>query len=271
MNPRIQACFASLAGRSRQALIPYITAGYPQRATTVPLMHAMVAAGADLIELGVPFSDPMADGPVIQAAGDIALAQGVGMKVVLEFVREFRRADTTTPIVLMGYTNPVERYGLDRFMADAKASGVDGLVVVDTPPEESLELARKCREQAMDLIFFLAPTSTDERIKMVAEVASGYVYYVSMRGITGAGHLDMTEVLSKVAHLKKLLPMPVGVGFGIRDAQSAKSIASVADAIIIGTKIIQLLGDGPIDQAIERVAQFVSGVRAAMDTSRATH
>ncbi len=268
MNPRIQACFASLAKQSRQALIPYVTAGYPECATTVPLMHAMVAAGADLIELGVPFSDPMADGPVIQAAGDVALAQGVGMKDVLAFVTEFRQTDTKTPIVLMGYTNPVERYGLDRFMNDAKTSGVDGLVVVDTPPEESLELAQKCRDKAMDLIFFLAPTSTDERVKMVAEVASGYVYYVSMRGITGAGHMDMGEVLSKVTHLKKSLPLPVGVGFGIRDAQGAKTIAGVADAIIIGTKIIQLLGEGPLDQAIGRVSEFVSGVRAAMDTSR---
>jgi tryptophan synthase alpha chain len=268
MNPRIQACFASLAKQSRQALIPYITLGYPQRATTVPLMHAMVAAGADIIELGVPFSDPMADGPVIQAAGDIALAQGVGMKDVLAFVREFRQTDTSTPLVLMGYTNPVERYGLDRFMNDAKASGVDGLVVVDTPPEESLDIARQCREKEMDLIFFLAPTSTDARIKMVAELASGYVYYVSMRGITGAGHMDMGEVLSKVTHLKKSLPMPVGVGFGIRDAEGAKTIASVADAVIIGTKIIQLLGDGPLDQSIARVVEFLTGVRKAMDASR---
>jgi tryptophan synthase alpha chain len=270
MNPRIQACFAGLTKQSRQALVPYITAGYPEKATTVPLMHAMVAAGADIIELGVPFSDPMADGPVIQAAGDVALAQGVNIKEVLRSVREFRLADAQTPIVLMGYTNPVERYGLDRFMADAKDAGVDGLVVVDTPPEESLELAQKCRDKAMDLIFFLAPTSTDERIKMVADVASGYVYYVSMRGITGAGHMDMGDVIRKVTHLKKSLPMPVGVGFGIRDADSAKTIASVADAVIIGTKIIQLLGEGPGDQAITRVAQFLSGVRMAMDTSRAS-
>jgi tryptophan synthase alpha chain len=270
MNPRIQACFASLAKQSKQALIPYITVGYPRPETTVALMHAMVAAGADIIELGVPFSDPMADGPVIQAAGDVALAQGVTMKVVLGIVDEFRAIDSNTPLVLMGYTNPVERYGLDTFMDDAKASGVDGLVVVDTPPEESAELARKCRDKAMDLIFFLAPTSTDERIKMVSELASGYVYYVSMRGITGAGHMDMTEVLAKVTHLKKSLPMPVGVGFGIRDAQSAKTIATVADAVIIGTRIIQLLGEGPLEQANGRVSEFLSGVRAAMDSARAT-
>jgi tryptophan synthase alpha chain len=268
MNPRIQACFQALQKANQQALIPYITAGFPQRATTVPLMHALVKAGADIIELGVPFSDPMADGPVIQAAGDRALAQGVGMKDVLRFVSDFRTQDQTTPIVLMGYTNPVERYGLDRFMADAASAGVDGLIVVDTPPEESAEIAKKCRDQAMDLIFFLAPTSTDARVQLVSQLATGYVYYVSFRGITGAGHLDMGDVLSKVAHLKKALPMPVGVGFGIRDAESAKTIAGVADAIIIGTKIIQLLDEGPVDQAVDRAATFIAGVRAAMITSR---
>ncbi len=268
MNPRIQSCFEELAKKNQQALVPYITAGFPKRDMTVPLMHALVAAGADVIELGVPFSDPMADGPVIQAAGDQALAQGVGLKDVLDFIREFRKTDVKTPLVLMGYTNPVERYGLERFMNDAQSAGVDGLIVVDTPPEESEEIAHMCRARKMDLIFFLAPTSTDERIKMVSTLASGYVYYVSFRGITGAGHLDSTEVLSKVAHLKKLLPMPVGVGFGIRDAQSARTIAQQADAIIIGTKIIQLLGEGPLDQAIQRAAEFVAGVRAAMNTAR---
>ena len=268
MNPRIQACFAELAKKNQQALVPYVTAGFPKRDTTVPLMHAMVAAGADVIELGVPFSDPMADGPVIQAAGDQALAQGVGMKDVLDFVSEFRKTDGKTPVVLMGYTNPVERYGLERFMDDAKHAGVDGLIVVDTPPEESEEIAAMCRARAMDLIFFLAPTSTDERIRMVSRLATGYVYYVSMRGITGAGHLDLGEVLDKVSHLKQLMPMPVGVGFGIRDGQSARTIAQKADAIIIGTRIIQLLGDGPLDQAISRVSDFVAGVRAAMNTAR---
>jgi tryptophan synthase alpha chain len=268
MNPRIQACFQALQKAKQQALIPYITAGFPLRATTVPLMHALVRAGANIIELGVPFSDPMADGPVIQAAGDRALAQGVGMKDVLRFVSEFREQDQATPIVLMGYTNPVERYGLARFMTDAKSAGVDGLIVVDTPPEESGEIAQQCRDHAMDLIFFLAPTSTDERVTLVSQLATGYVYYVSFRGITGAGHLDMDDVLSKVSHLKKALPMPVGVGFGIRDAASAKTIAGVADAIIIGTKIIQLLGEAPADQAIDRAATFLAGVRAAMNTSR---
>jgi tryptophan synthase alpha chain len=268
MNPRIQSCFKHLEAQSRQALIPYITAGFPKRETTVALMHALVAAGADIIELGVPFSDPMADGPVIQAAGDQALAQGVGMRDVLEFVRVFRQTDQTTPLVLMGYTNPVERYGLDRFMKDAKQCGVDGLIVVDTPPEESEEIAQKCREQAMDLIFFLAPTSTPARVELVSKLASGYVYYVSFRGITGAGHLDMTDVLAKVRLLKNALPMPIGVGFGIRDAQTAKTIAGVADAIIIGTKIIQLLGDGPDEHAITRASEFVAGVRLAMNQAR---
>ncbi len=268
MNPRIQACFAALAKKQQQALIPYITAGFPERATTVPLMHGLVKAGADIIELGVPFSDPMADGPVIQAAGEKALAQGVGMRDVLGFVREFRRTDQSTPLVLMGYTNPIERYGLERFMDDAQAAGVDGLIVVDTPPEESQEIAAMCRARAMDLVFFLAPTSTDERIAMVATLATGYVYYVSFRGITGAGHLDATDVLAKVSHLKKALPMPVGVGFGIRDAESARTIAQKADAIIIGTRIIQLLGEGPVDQAVDRASQFVAGVRLAMNQPR---
>jgi tryptophan synthase alpha chain len=262
---RLAASFARLAATHRKALVPYVTAGHPGREITVPLMHAMVAAGADVIELGVPFSDPMADGPVIQRANEAALARGVGLRDVLAMVREFRHRDDVTPVVLMGYANPVERMGIALFLDEALSAGVDGLIVVDYPPEESEDFAAAARARGIDLVFLLAPTSTDERIEHVARLASGYVYYVSLKGITGAGHLDTAEVAQRVARIKRSTPLPVGVGFGIRDAVTAKAIAANADAVIIGTRMIQILEDGDAAGAPARAAAFLAEVRAALD------
>jgi tryptophan synthase alpha chain len=266
---RIAATFAALQARRRKALIPYVTAGFPFADITPELMHAMAAAGADVIELGVPFSDPMADGPVIQQAGEQALAHGVGMRQVLAMVRRFRERDDKTPVVLMGYANPVERYdllhGADAFVRDAATSGVDGVLIVDYPPEECEGFAAKLKAAGLDLIFLLAPTSTDERIKQVARVASGYVYYVSLKGVTGAGHLDTAAVEQMLPRIRRHVRIPVGVGFGIRDAATARAIGEVADAVVIGTRLIQLLQDQPPEQAITMVAEFLRGIRAALD------
>ncbi|PZP93524.1 MAG: tryptophan synthase subunit alpha [Variovorax paradoxus] len=266
---RIQATFAKLKAEGRKALIPYVTAGFPYADVTPELMHAMVAAGADVIELGVPFSDPMADGPVIQAAGEKALALGVGMVQVLAMVKAFREQDAQTPVVLMGYANPVERYeqrhGADSFPRDAAAAGVDGVLVVDYPPEECVDFAARLRAKGIDLIFLLAPTSTDERMRQVAEVASGYVYYVSLKGVTGAGTLDTAAVEAMLPRIRRHVQLPVGVGFGIRDATSAQAVGRVADAVVIGSRIIQLLDDQPRAQVAPTAAAFLRGIRSALD------
>jgi tryptophan synthase alpha chain len=266
---RIASKFAGLKAAGRKALVPYVTAGFPFADVTPELMHAMVAAGSDVIELGVPFSDPMADGPVIQKAGDKALAFGVGMSQVLAMVKTFREQDSTTPVVLMGYANPVERYdlkhGKDGFVRDAAAAGIDGVLIVDYPPEECEDFAAKLRVAGMDLIFLLAPTSTDERMQQVARVASGYVYYVSLKGVTGAGNLDTDAVEQMLPRIRRHVKVPVGVGFGIRDAATARAVGKSADAVIIGTKIIQLLDGQPREQGIAAVAEFLRGIRSALD------
>ena len=266
---RISTTFDALKSQGRKALIPYVTAGFPFADITPELMHGMVEAGADVIELGVPFSDPMADGPVIQKAGEKALALGIGTKQVLAMVREFRQRDGKTPVVLMGYANPVERYdlthGKDAFIRDAAAAGVDGILVVDYPPEECEEFAAKLKANGLDLIFLLAPTSTDERMQQVARVASGYVYYVSLKGVTGAGHLDTGAVEQMLPRIRRHVQIPVGVGFGIRDAATAKAIGKVADAVVIGTKIIQLAEAQPRDGVVPAVADFLRGIRLALD------
>ncbi len=266
---RIAAKFAALQAEGRKALIPYVTAGFPFADITPELMHGMVQAGADVIELGVPFSDPMADGPVIQKAGERALALGIGTAQVLAMVQAFRARDTTTPVVLMGYANPVERYdlthGKDAFIRDAAKAGVDGILVVDYPPEECEDFARKLRAAGLDLIFLLAPTSTDERMRQVARVASGYVYYVSLKGVTGAGHLDTAAVEQMLPRIRRHVQVPVGVGFGIRDAVTARAVGKVADAVVIGTRIIQVLEAAPRAEAVAAVAAFLSEIRAALD------
>ncbi len=262
---RIDRTFARLSASGRKALIPYVTAGFPASDSTVAVMHAMVAAGADAIELGVPFSDPMADGPVIQRANESALARRIGMRDVLATVAEFRGRDDSTPVVLMGYANPVERMGVAAFLDAARAAGVDGVIIVDYPPEESEQFARAAREHDIDPIFLLAPTSGDERIRQVLSLASGYVYYVSLKGITGAGNLDTDDVGRRVARIKRGTKLPVGVGFGIRDGETARAVSRHSDAVIIGTRMIQLLEDGPPEGAPQRAADFIASVRAALD------
>ena len=274
---RIDATLAALKAQGRKALIPFVTAGYPYADITPELMHAMVAGGADVIELGVPFSDPSADGPVIQKAGDKALAFGIGLTQVLAMVSEFRKTNTSTPLVLMGYANPVERYDQKHaasfavgtpggpFVRDAAAAGVDGVLIVDYPPEECEAFAADLRAHQMDLIFLLAPTSTDTRMAQVARVASGYVYYVSLKGVTGSGALDTDAVEAMLPRIRSHISVPVGVGFGIRDAATARTISRVADAVVIGSRIIQLLEDKPRDQVATTAQTFLAEIRQAMD------
>ena len=270
---RIESTFSRLKTQGRKALIPYVTAGFPFADVTPELMHSMVAGGADVIELGVPFSDPSADGPVIQKAGEKALGFGIGLVQVLEMVRIFRTRDNTTPVVLMGYANPVERYDIKHdagesesaFIRDAAAAGVDGMLIVDYPPEECALFAARLRAHNMDLIFLLAPTSTEARMAQVAQVASGYVYYVSLKGVTGAGTLDVDAVEAMLPRIRQHVSVPVGVGFGIRDAATAKAISKVADAVVIGSKIIQLIENQPRDRVATVAHDFLKEIRTALD------
>ncbi len=263
---RIAATFDALKSQGRKALIPFVTAGDPHPGATVALMQAMAEAGADVIELGVPFSDPMADGPVIQRAGERALAKGISLRDVLAYVRQFRTTNDHTPVVLMGYANPVERYGTAAFVADAQAAGVDGVLIVDYPPEECAEFAAQLRAAGMDAIFLLAPTSTEARMAQVGRLASGYVYYVSLKGVTGAGHLNTDTVAEAVPRIRRHVSVPVGVGFGIRDAATAKSVAAVSDAVVIGSKLVELLERQPEDNVASTGAAFIREIRAALDT-----
>ncbi|MCZ2104027.1 MAG: tryptophan synthase subunit alpha [Comamonadaceae bacterium] len=268
---RIATTFQALAAQGRKALIPYVTAGFPFADITPALMHGMVEAGADVIELGVPFSDPMADGPVIQKAGEKALALGTGMTEVLAMVHAFRQRNSTTPVVLMGYANPVERYelrhGTGSFARDAGAAGVDGVLVVDYPPEECTQFAGQLRAHGIDLIFLLAPTSTPQRMQQVAQVASGYVYYVSLKGVTGSGALNTHEVEAMLPRIREHVHIPVGVGFGIRDAQTARAISRVADAVVIGSRIIQLIDEQPHERVVGVTIDFLRGIRKALDAA----
>lgn len=249
---RIQQAFERCDQRA--ALIPYITCGDPNAEATLAIMHEMVAAGVDVIELGVPFSDPMADGKVVQQAAERALAGGMTLEALLEVVRQFRQQDEVTPVVLMGYTNPFEAMGWEHFSQEAAAAGVDGVLMVDYPPEEFAEI--KAYFDAADLapIFLIAPTSTDERIQAIAQVAKGYVYYVSLKGVTGSTHINTEEVQERVQHIKRFVSVPVGVGFGIRDVESAQAIASVADAVVIGSKLITTMQEAIAEQPKERHA-----------------
>ena len=264
---RIAGMFGRLRARGRTALIPFVTAGDPEPGVTVPLMHAMVAAGADLIELGVPFSDPIADGPVIQRATERALAHRVSLRRVLDMVRTFRESDQTTPVVLMGYLNPIEVMGYTAFAAQARAAGVDGALVVDVPPEEGHDLVAALEGEGLDLVYLVAPTSTEDRIARIGAVASGFVYYVSVKGVTGAGHLDVAEVAQRLIPIRAHIRLPLGVGFGIKDAETAAAVAQVADAVIVGSAIvgrIEQLAAAP--EAIPgAIAEFLGTLRAAID------
>ncbi len=266
-NPRLKATFERLNGRA--ALIPYITTGDPSVSATVPLMHALVKAGADVIELGVPFSDPMADGPVIQRAAERAVARGVSLQKVLDLVAEFRQSDDQTPVVLMGYANPIEAMGQATFATAAGAAGVDGVLTVDYPPEECADYAELLNQQSIDPIFLLAPTSTEERMQRVADIARGYVYYVSLKGVTGSAALDVESVAQQIQRIRQHVTIPVGVGFGIRDAHSAQQVAQVADAVVIGSKLIETLEQsyaehGDDQKAIEAAAAWLQTISQAL-------
>lgn len=266
---RIAKVFAALAAEGRKALIPYVTAGDPHAEGTAEVMLALAEGGADVIELGVPFSDPMADGPVIQRAAERALARGIGLRQVLDAVQAFRVRNPATPVVLMGYANPVERYdqrhGEGAFVRAAAEAGVDGLLIVDYPPEECEAHAARLKAAGIDPIFLLAPTSTDARIAAVGRIASGYVYYVSLKGVTGAGHLDLGAVAEMVPRIKARVPVPVGVGFGIRDGATARAIAREADAVVIGSRLVQLLEAESRDNAPRVARAFAADIRAALD------
>ena len=262
---RIAATFAALRAQGRKALIPFITAGDPNPAMAVPLMHALVAGGANVIELGVPFSDPMADGPVIQRASERALAQGVTLMQIIDFVKEFRKTNNATPVVLMGYANPIEAMGAARFADVAQGAGVDGVLVVDYPPEEAQPLVKLLDARGLDTIFLLSPTTRDARLEQVGKLGRGYLYYVSLKGVTGAGNIDTVEVARRVDHIKKFTTLPVGVGFGIRDAASAKRVAAVADAVVIGSRLVQEIIDAG-DDAPARLRALLAGIRAGMDS-----
>jgi tryptophan synthase alpha chain len=265
--PRIADTFKTLAAQGRTALIPFITAGDPHPDQTLPLMQALVAGGADIIELGVPFSDPMADGPTIQRASERALAHGMSLRRVLALVSAFRRDDSRTPVVLMGYANPVEAYGIGAFARDAGAAGVDGVLVVDYPPEECAGFSATMKGAGIDPIFLLAPTSSEKRFAEVAKMGSGYIYYVSLKGVTGSAKLDLDEVAARIPLIRDKVGMPVGVGFGIRDGAAAARIGVVADAVVIGSRIIEEIEGAPPGEAAARVRDFVSGIRAAIDAA----
>ena len=269
---RIAERFAKLCRARRTALVPFITAGDPGKGATVPIMHALVRAGADLLELGVPFSDPSADGPVIQAACERALAAGTTLADVLQMVREFRKQDAETPVILMGYLNPVEAMGVETFARAAAEAGVDGVITVDMPPEEAEPLAGLLRARDVDPIFLLAPTTNEARVRRICESASGCVYYVSLKGVTGAARLDVEEVGSRLAAVRRETKLPVGVGFGVRDAASAAALAKVADAVIVGSALVSRIAEhkGDPARAAAVLGTFVTELREAMDAARGT-
>ena len=263
---RIESTFAALKAQNKTGLVTFITAGDPAPELTVPLMHALVEGGADVLELGVPFSDPMAEGPVIQRACERALTFGIGLPDVFDFVREFRKTNATTPVVLMGYANPIERIGHDNFIRCAKEAGADGAIVVDYPPEECAAFAEAMRANGLDLIFLLAPTSTTARVQQVAKYGSGFSYYVSLKGVTGSCDIDTADVARRVGAIREHVKLPIGVGFGIRDGATARAVAEVADAVVIGSRIIQELESVPKENAVAAVRAFTTTIRTALDT-----
>ncbi|MGH8702997.1 MAG: tryptophan synthase subunit alpha [Burkholderiales bacterium] len=262
---RISATFESLRNQGRKALIPFITAGDPEPGLAVPLMHALARAGADVIELGVPFSDPMADGPVIQRSSERALKHGVSLRDVLGFLTEFRKTDRATPVVIFGYANPIESLGVERFADAAKAADADGVLVVDYPPEEAQQLVQVLDARGLDTIFLLSPTTTDERLTEIAKLGRGYLYYVSLRGVTGAGNIDVADVAARVKHIHEFTRLPVGVGFGIYDEHSARAVGAVADAVVIGSALIRAIEKEPIHKVTEQAAAFLAPIREALD------
>lgn len=264
---RIQTTFAALKQQGKKALIPYITAGDPHPKHTVMLMHTLVKSGADIIELGVPFSDPMADGPVIQRASERALAHHVGLSDVLGMVKEFRQQNNTTPVVLMGYANPVEAMGQEQFADRAKEAGVDGVLTVDYPPEECVEFVALLQSRNIDPIFLLSPTTEPSRVNTIVNRASGFVYYVSLKGVTGAQNLDIAEVAERVSGIRAQTSLPIGVGFGVRDAATAKAVASIADAVVIGSRMVQAVEQSTEQNVAANLAALMTELRTAIDSN----
>ena len=263
---RLKQCFADLKSASKTALVPYVMTGDPSFEVTVPLMHAMVEAGANIIELGAPFSDPMADGPVIQAAAERSLKQGISLNRVFEVVRQFRQNDLTTPIVMMGYLNPIEVMGYQNYAKTASECGIDGVITVDMPPEEAHDYIQALKNAGIDPIFLIAPTSTEERIKMIAKVSAGFVYYVSLKGVTGAATLDVASVTDKVETIRRHIDLPVGVGFGISDAEAARKVSKCADAVVVGSAIVKSMATNTASSIIiEEVTTLLKSMRRAMD------
>ncbi len=263
---RITTVFNTLRSGGKKALIPYITAGDPNPALTVPIMHKLVESGADIIELGVPFSDPMADGPVIQRASERALKYKVGLRKVLEMVREFRERDNHTPIVLMGYANPIEAMGQEKFAESAKLAGVDGLLTVDYPPEECKDFVSILKSHEIDPIFLLSPTTEDSRLDTITKEASGFVYYVSLKGVTGAANLDINEVSERVNNIRLITHLPIGVGFGVRDPETAKLVANIADAVVVGSRIVQAIEQSQEENILQTVGALMLELRAAINS-----
>ncbi|OIO77096.1 MAG: tryptophan synthase subunit alpha [Gallionellaceae bacterium CG1_02_56_997] len=262
---RIQTVFEQLHQHGRKALIPFITAGDPNPQLTVPLLHELVAAGADVLELGVPFSDPMADGPTIQRASERALKHHVGLHHVLDMVAEFRRKNSHTPVVLMGYGNPIEAMGWETFANRCAEAGVDGVLTVDFPPEESHEAFTHLEAHGIDPIFLLAPTTREERVEQVAKLARGYVYYVSLKGVTGAGNLDLSAIEQKLPQLRRHIKLPIGVGFGIRDGATASAVAKLCDGVVVGSRIVQEIENSNEQEVVANVGRLVKELRQAID------
>lgn len=262
---RIKTVFERLRATNRKALVPFITAGDPSADDTLPLMDTLVHAGSDIIELGVPFSDPMADGPTIQRASERALARGMSLRKLLGLVARFREYNDETPVVLMGYANPIEAMGITEFVEAASRAGVDGVLAVDYPPEECQEFAEKMKQAGMDPIFLLAPTSTDQRIADVTLSGSGYIYYVSLKGVTGSAALDLDEVAARIPMIRERVGLPVCVGFGIRDADTAGKIGALADGVIIGSRIIEEIENSEPEQMLNNVGKLIGGIREALD------
>jgi len=262
---RIQTTFATLKQSGKKALIPFITAGDPHPDQTVAMLLGLVKAGADLIELGVPFSDPMADGPVIQRASERALVHKVGLRHVLAMVKEFRQQDDKTPIILMGYANPIEAMGIEKFANAAKDAGIDGMLTVDYPPEESTEFNAMLKARDIDPVFLLSPTTAKARVDIIVNQASGFIYYVSLKGVTGSKNLDIIEVADRVASIRSQTNLPIGVGFGVRDAETAKAVASVADAVVVGSRMVQEVEKSNSDNVVANLMVLTSELRAAID------
>lgn len=262
---RIQTVFSVLKANNKKALIPYITAGDPHPKHTVNLMHTMVKSGADMIELGIPFSDPMADGPVIQRASERALVHKVGLRKVLDLVQEFRQKDSKTPIILMGYANPIEAMGMEKFTQAAKAAGVDGVLTVDYPPEECKDFIAALQASGMDSIFLLSPTSDAARVDLIVNQASGFLYYVSLKGVTGAANLDIEEVKARVAEIRTKTDLPIGVGFGVKDAATARKVAAIADAVVVGSRVVVAIEQSSEDDLLSNISQLMAELRAAID------